>query len=45
MHRLIAEQAGHPLVAELMSFVDHGTYDLERLEGERRAEARRSGRP
>ncbi len=43
MHRLIAEQAGHPLVAGLMRFVDHGTYDLERLEGERRAEARRLG--
>ena len=41
MHRLIAEQAGHPAVAAMMSFVDHGTYDLERLEGERRAEARR----
>ena len=41
MHRLIAEQAGHPAVAELMRFVDHGTYDLERLEAERRAEARR----
>jgi thymidylate synthase ThyX len=44
MHRLIAEQAGHRAVAELMSFVDHGTYDLERLEAERRAELRRSGR-
>ena len=44
MHRLIAEQAGHRLVADAMSFVDHGTYDLERLEGERRAEARRLGR-
>ncbi|MHB8671348.1 MAG: FAD-dependent thymidylate synthase, partial [Acidimicrobiales bacterium] len=44
MHRLIAEQAGHRLVAEMMSFVDHGTYDLERLEGERRSEARRLGR-
>ena len=43
MHRLIAEQAGHPLVAELMAFVDHDAYDLERLEGERRAEARRTG--
>ena len=41
MHRLIAEQAGHPAVAAMMRFVDHGTYDLERLEGERRAEARR----
>ncbi len=42
MHRLIAEQAGHRVVAEMMTFVDHGTYDLERLESERRAEARRS---
>ena len=41
MHRLIAEQAGHRVVAEMMTFVDHGTYDLERLEAERRAEARR----
>jgi len=45
MHRLIADQAGHHLVAAMMSFVDHGTYDLERLEAERRAEARRSSRP
>ncbi|MGH9154029.1 MAG: FAD-dependent thymidylate synthase [Acidimicrobiales bacterium] len=44
MHRLIADQAGHRLVAELMRFVDHGTYDLERLEAERRAEARRATR-
>src|SRR5688500_11168741 len=43
MHRLIAEQAGHRAVADAMRFVDHGTYDLERLEAERRAEARRSG--
>jgi thymidylate synthase ThyX len=42
MHRLIAEQAGHRVVADAMSFVDHGTYELERLEGERRAEARRT---
>ncbi len=41
MHRLIAEEAGHRAVAEMMRFVDHGTYDLERLEAERRAEARR----
>jgi len=44
MHRLIAEQAGHHAVAELMSFVDYGTYDLERLDAERRAEQRRSTR-
>ena len=42
MHRLIAEQAGHRIVGELMNFVDHGTYDLERLAAERRAEARRA---
>jgi len=41
MHKLIADQAGHKVVAELMRFVDHGTYDLERLESERRAESRR----
>jgi len=45
MHRLIADQAGHRLVADLMRYVDHGTYDLERLEAERRAEARRAARP
>ena len=41
MHRLIAEQAGHHQVAAMMSFVDHSGQGLERLEGERRAEARR----
>ncbi|MFP5326132.1 MAG: FAD-dependent thymidylate synthase [Acidimicrobiia bacterium] len=44
MHRLIAEEAGHKVVAELMRFVDHGTYDLERLDAERRAEERRNSR-
>jgi thymidylate synthase ThyX len=42
MHRLIAEHAGHRLIAEAMTFVDHGWHDLERLGAERRAEARRS---
>jgi len=42
MHRLIAERAGHRLIAEAMRYVDHGAYDLERLGAERRAEARRS---
>jgi len=45
MHRLIAEQAGHRAVAELMRFVDHADHDadgLERLDGARRAEARRT---
>jgi len=52
MHVLIAEQAGHRIVADLMRFVDHSQADagLERLPGERRAEARRrepggAGRP
>ncbi|HWC12070.1 MAG TPA: FAD-dependent thymidylate synthase [Acidimicrobiales bacterium] len=44
MHRLIATEAGHPLVAAMMHHVDHGPTGLERLAGERRAEARRAGR-
>jgi thymidylate synthase ThyX len=44
MHRLIAEEAGHPAVAEMMSFVDHGPSELERLDAERAAEARRAAR-
>ena len=43
MHRLIAEQAGHRLIAGSMSFVDHDEAGLGRLEAERRAELRRSG--
>jgi hypothetical protein len=42
MHRLIAEHAGHRLIAEAMGFVDHQAYDLERLGSEKRAEARRT---
>ncbi|MEZ5237032.1 MAG: FAD-dependent thymidylate synthase [Acidimicrobiia bacterium] len=42
MHRLIAEQAGHRAIAEMMSFVDHSDEaELERLEAERRADERR----
>ena len=41
MHRLIAEQAGHRIVADAMRFVDHSDPDLERLDAERRAERRR----
>ena len=44
MHRLIGTQAGHAGIAELMHYVDYGTYDLERLESERRAEAKRASR-
>ncbi|MGH2693082.1 MAG: FAD-dependent thymidylate synthase [Actinomycetota bacterium] len=41
MHRLIAEHAGHRAIAEAMRFADHSSVDLERLEAERRSEARR----
>ena len=42
MHRLIAEEAGHKVVAEMMRFVDHTPEaSLERLDSERRAESRR----
>ncbi len=41
MHRLIAEEAGHHAVADMMRFVDHSETALERLESERRAEQRR----
>jgi thymidylate synthase ThyX len=41
MHRLIAEQAGHRAIADAMMYVDHREYDLERLDAERAAEARR----
>jgi thymidylate synthase ThyX len=45
MHRLIAERAGHRLIADAMAFVDHGEHELERLDAERRAEARRAALP
>jgi thymidylate synthase ThyX len=41
MHRLIAEQAGHRAIGAAMKYVDHGDSDLERLDAERAAEARR----
>jgi thymidylate synthase ThyX len=41
MHRLIAEQAGHRIIADAMTFVDHSQPDLERLEAERRIALRR----
>ncbi|MGD9995798.1 MAG: FAD-dependent thymidylate synthase [Ilumatobacteraceae bacterium] len=41
MHRLIAEQAGHRTVAEAMTHLTTDAPELERLEAERRAEARR----
>ena len=45
MHRLIAERAGHRLIADAMTFVDHASHELERLDAERRAEARRASSP
>lgn len=43
MHNRIADVAGHKAIAEMMKFVNHATEtDLERLEAERRAEAKRS---
>jgi Thymidylate synthase complementing protein len=41
MHRLIAEQAGHTAVAAAMTHLTTEAPELERLEAERRAEARR----
>jgi thymidylate synthase ThyX len=44
MHRLILEKAGHGAIAALMTHLDDADYEddgLERLAGERRADARR----
>jgi thymidylate synthase ThyX len=41
MHQLIRDKAGHTALADAMSYVDHGSYDLERLEAERSAEKKR----
>jgi hypothetical protein len=41
MHRQIADVAGHRALAAAMRHVDYEATELERLEGERRAEARR----
>ena len=43
MHRLIAEKAGHTAVAAAMTHMTTEAPELERLESERRAEARRTG--
>ena len=42
MHRLIADVAGHTAIAGAMSFVDHSSVDLERLDALRRMEAKRA---
>ena len=38
---MIAEQAGHKTLAATMNYVDHNEYGLERLEAERKNEAKR----
>jgi thymidylate synthase ThyX len=43
MHRLVADQAGHRLLADAMRFVVHDEAELGRLDAERRLEARRAG--
>jgi len=44
MHRLIAEQAGHPAIAAAMSFTDLSDSEEGRLASERATERRRAGR-
>jgi thymidylate synthase ThyX len=41
MHRAIADVAGHHAIAAAMAFTDHSVVELERLQEERRLEARR----
>jgi thymidylate synthase ThyX len=41
MHRLIAEEAGHKALAATFTHMTHDAATLERLDSERRAEARR----
>jgi thymidylate synthase ThyX len=41
MHTLIAERAGHHAIAAAMKYADHSTVELERLQAERRLEAKR----
>jgi thymidylate synthase ThyX len=43
MHRRIADVAGHKAIAEAMQFADHSEVELERLQEERRLEAKRKG--
>ncbi len=44
MHSLIEKEAGHRAIAAMMTFVNHSSEaELERLDAERRAEAKRTG--
>jgi thymidylate synthase ThyX len=42
MHDLIEQQAGHRAIARALRFADHTAVELERLEAERRSEAKRN---
>jgi hypothetical protein len=44
MHKLIAEKAGHRLIAAAMSYADHSEVELERLKAERAAEQKRQAK-
>jgi len=44
MHRLIRDEAGHAAIADAIRYADHTDVGLERLEAERRAEAKRRAR-
>jgi thymidylate synthase ThyX len=44
MHRAIDEVAGHHAIAAAMTFADHSAVELERLQEERRLEAKRAAR-
>jgi len=44
MHRLIKHEAGHEAIAAAIRFADYSDVDLERLEAERRTEAKRQAR-
>jgi thymidylate synthase ThyX len=41
MHKLIAEHAGHRLIAGAMTYADHSEVELERLKAERASEKKR----
>jgi thymidylate synthase ThyX len=43
MHTLIAERAGHRVIADAMHYADHSEVELERLKAERAAEKKREG--
>ena len=44
MHTLIADKAGHRLIADAMTYADHSEVELERLKAERAAERKREAR-